>query len=534
MSRYFNIVITGGTAPGPYSVYYDFVSTSRIAKLYPSNTSAIGLSGSSSFVVTVPDWTCQSGYTFVSDTGQPNGIGYCTNGCPAGSAPSGGGFCQACLGGCPPPQPIPVSQIILYNEPCGSGQTFDIGVIPPPQNCFCLTVKTGTTFNVWNSTYQYQFCSTGDIVNGKPTYTTTVSSVTYTMSWQTSNNRWVILNNIGQPMPLPGTTVGDTIIIGYDPSSLPLSNWNIYFPFIHPTPNSKLTATSGNCSNPLTMEPMFALQTVLQDDSIDFTYTNVNPSCFGTSDGSIIAKATGGNGGWTYSLDNIIYDNLTGIFTNLGNGTYTVYAKDLGGNETSSVVTLLGPTPINYQLPIVMNTNIYQLSPIGNMNYFAFDYTLNNSFLPENNYITFDLVLTLNKTYIEPGTVTFDTTDTYQNLSINNVNQTFVQTDSSALTQIGTSPCSPAVYAKYAGYDEYTITGLTITKYDIITGTTVFGIDTETAGQYVFPCITQGTVNATITLKNVQIKTNNNTAFCGTITQTTLNVEKSQIANSNT
>jgi hypothetical protein len=532
MSRYFNIVITGGTAPGPFSIYYDFVSPSHLATLSPSNTSAIGLSGSTSFIVKVPDWTCQSGYTFVSDTTQPNGIGYCTNGCPAGSTPIGGGLCQACLGGCPPPQPISVSQIILYNEPCQTGQTFDVGVIPTPQNCFCLTIKTGSTYNVWNSTYQYQFCSTGQIVNGKPYYTTTVSSTTYYMKWEIS--RWVIVNNIEQFMPLPGAPIGSTIITSFNPSPLPLSSWNIYFPYSSPTPFSNIAATSGNCSNPLTLEPILGQQLELENNPIDFNVTQINPSCFGLFDGSIIAKATGGYGSWTYSLDNIVYSNITGIFTNLESGNYTVYAKDLGGNETSSVITLLAPTPVNYQLPIIMNSNIYQLSSIGNMNYFGFDYSLNNSFLPENNYVSFDLVLKLNKTYIEPGTVSFDTSDTYQNLSINNVNQTFVQTDSNAVTPIGTSPCSPAVYAKYAGYDEYTITGLTITKNDIITGTTVFGIDTETSGQYIFPCITQGTVNVTISLKNIQIKTNNNTAICGTITQTTLNVEKSQIANSNT
>jgi len=79
MSRYFNIVITGGTAPGPFSIYYDFISPSHLATLSPSNTSAIGLSGSTSFIVKVPDWTCQSGYTFVSDTTQPNGIGLLSN-----------------------------------------------------------------------------------------------------------------------------------------------------------------------------------------------------------------------------------------------------------------------------------------------------------------------------------------------------------------------------------------------------------------------------------------------------------------------
>ncbi len=535
MSRYFNVVITGGTSPGPYSIYYEYVSPYNIATLYPSNVPAINLTGATSFNIKVPDWTCQSGYIFVEDTGQPNGIGYCTNGCPPGSEPAGGGFCQSCLTPCPRPNPISISQIILYNETCESGQTFDVGVIPYPQNCFCLTIKTGSTYNVWNSTYQYQFCSNNTFANGKPVYETTVSGNTYYVKWDVSfsSSRWIIVNNMNQYMPLPGAPLGSTIILSYDPSSLPLSSWNIYFPYSSPTPLSNIAAVSGNCSNPLTLEPIFGQQIVLPYDPIDMICTQTNPSCYGLSNGSIISKATGGYGGWTYSLDGVIYSNTTGIFNNLSSGTYTIYAKDIGGTINTCTVELLAPTPINYQLPFTITNDLRLISTNGNMNYYAVDYTINNTTIPQNTNISFDFVLTFNKSYIEPGSADFDISDVYQEFTLNGVPQTFVETQNTSPSNIGTSSCSPSVYSRYGSIQQYVISGITINNSDTINGKIVFGIDTETYGMFITPCITQGTVSVTAELSNINIQTQNNTSICGTITQQTMTINKTQVAKSN-
>lgn len=57
----------------------------------------------------------------------------------------------------------------------------------------------------------------------------------------------------------------------------------------------------------------------------------VNPSTEDAVDGQITVSATGSNGSARYSLDDVLYNemtNTTGIFTGLGEGAYIVYARD--------------------------------------------------------------------------------------------------------------------------------------------------------------------------------------------------------------
>ena len=61
-----------------------------------------------------------------------------------------------------------------------------------------------------------------------------------------------------------------------------------------------------------------------------FTVSSVstqNLSCFGNNTGSIEVVGTGGTSNYQYSINNSIFQNLT-VFSGLGAGTYTVYAKD--------------------------------------------------------------------------------------------------------------------------------------------------------------------------------------------------------------
>lgn len=527
--------MTGGTSPGPYSVYYDYVGSGHLANLYPSNTPATGLSNTLTYLIVAPDWTCPAGYTFVPDVTQPNGIGYCSiGGCPACTTPSGvdsfgNPICVSSLGGCGTPEPISISTIVIYNETCSSTQTFDIGVIPTPQNCLCLTIKTGTTLNVWNSTYQYQFCSTGNIFNGKPTYETTVSSVTYTMLWDSTYFRWAIENSFGQPMPLPGSSVGNTVIYSYDPSALPLSNWYIYFQSGQIPPFSNITAVSGNCANPLTLTPLFGEQLVLPTNPVNIACTQTNPSCLGLGDGSIISTATGGYGTWSYSMDGLFYNNYTGIFTNLPAGSYTIYASDMGGNVTSCNVTLIAAKEATYQLPILLSGGTKLINVVDNANVYKTDFIIDNSLIPNNVILTFDFTLTYSYSYVEPGSVSFGSA---YNLTINDNEQQFEETNSSELAIAGSSSCTPALYKKYTGFEEFTVTGITINNTDIINGFIVFSIDTTTDGQIILPCITSGTVSVTAKINNIQISTINNSKICATVSPRTVVVNKTQIANS--
>ncbi|MFZ2906480.1 MAG: PKD-like domain-containing protein [Cyclobacteriaceae bacterium] len=84
--------------------------------------------------------------------------------------------------------------------------------------------------------------------------------------------------------------------------------------------------------------------------SVTSNYNGAKISCPGANDAVITAIANGGNGGYSYVLDQDL-GNLsgaaTGVFTNVGPGTYTVTVTDAGTcTVTSASVTITDPTPI--------------------------------------------------------------------------------------------------------------------------------------------------------------------------------------------
>lgn len=80
--------------------------------------------------------------------------------------------------------------------------------------------------------------------------------------------------------------------------------------------------------------------TVTQPAAVSVSASSTLPTCYGDTDGSIsVTSASGGNGSFTYSKDGTNYQAGT-TFSNLGNGTYTIYAKDGNGCLGSTSVTL--------------------------------------------------------------------------------------------------------------------------------------------------------------------------------------------------
>jgi hypothetical protein len=75
--------------------------------------------------------------------------------------------------------------------------------------------------------------------------------------------------------------------------------------------------------------------------TITVSGTVINPSSAGTSDGSIAATASGGNG-FTFNLNGGAFQ-ASGNFTGLGAGLYSVVAKNGNGCTGSAIFTLIGP-----------------------------------------------------------------------------------------------------------------------------------------------------------------------------------------------
>lgn len=88
--------------------------------------------------------------------------------------------------------------------------------------------------------------------------------------------------------------------------------------------------------------------------SIIVSATLVNPATPGATNGSITASASGSSG-FTYNINGGVFQP-TGIFNNLGAGTYTIAAKDLNGCTGSAVFTLSDPNPCAGVTITIFNT----------------------------------------------------------------------------------------------------------------------------------------------------------------------------------
>lgn len=79
------------------------------------------------------------------------------------------------------------------------------------------------------------------------------------------------------------------------------------------------------------------------------TFANIavtEPLCIGDANGAINATATGGTGIYTYVLNPGAVTNNTGLFTNLGTGTYTILVSDANNCSTSTTVIVNQPTQV--------------------------------------------------------------------------------------------------------------------------------------------------------------------------------------------
>lgn len=434
--RYYSVAITGGTATGPYSIYYNSVINGNLVYLYPSNNIATGLTYSQ----------LQTGVTASTPTN--------------------------------------ATSIIIYNTYCGSSQTLNIGESSGDTICLCMT-STNTFTGLYN---QYYFCTDGTYVNSKPKYTTTISAVTYNLTWNSTNKYWEVT---GLP---PNTSF---IYRTTDPSNTPISPWVAYGTNAQYYVN---TAITGSCTTPNLVYNISCVKT----DADCSTYNN----------GSIISTATGGYGGWVYSLDGVSFTNTTGIFMNLGGGTYNVYAKDIGGTITYCSVYIAAPQPNVYQLPMNIISNT-QLGLTGNMMYYKLEYVIDTSFLPNGISVTFNNKIGYSLNYLTPGSASFNTSNNV--LYIDSTSQTITQTVNNALASVGASPCN-VNYSKYGGYIEYKSNLITVDNTNTVTGYVVFGIDTITNGITITPCLTKADLNLSISLENITIN-----SICESVVTNTIN-----------
>ncbi len=95
--------------------------------------------------------------------------------------------------------------------------------------------------------------------------------------------------------------------------------------------------------------------------TITVTSTIVNPT-IGNNNGSITASASGGAGGFTFNINSGAFQ-ASGIFSNLGAGSYTIVAKDANGCTGSAVFTLVATNPCAGVTITVTGTVTHPIAP---------------------------------------------------------------------------------------------------------------------------------------------------------------------------
>ncbi|MFN6076785.1 MAG: gliding motility-associated C-terminal domain-containing protein, partial [Fluviicola sp.] len=88
-----------------------------------------------------------------------------------------------------------------------------------------------------------------------------------------------------------------------------------------------------------------AFFTIVEPPVISLSTTNSDPSCNGLSNGSIVVNATGGVGGFTYSLNNGAFQ-ASPIFSAVSGGLNTIEVEDANGCPAQINTTLTDPAPI--------------------------------------------------------------------------------------------------------------------------------------------------------------------------------------------
>jgi hypothetical protein len=366
--------------------------------------------------------------------------------------------------------PVNIVDLFLYNVLCETNQKFQIPQIAVTYPDICITVQNVNL----GINDQYQFTYSNNTINGKPQYQTYNG---YLLNWNL-NGYWEFI-----------TYPGPILIQSNDADNIPDSNWGAVGPSAK---DYIITVQQGIC----TQIPLPS----------SLTLTRINPTCFLNINGSINAQANGGGGGWTYSLNGLLYNNTTGVFTSLSSGQYTIYAKDLNNQVISQTITLTSPQATIFSM--IGTANVTNLPTVGNMRYYMVTVNYDTTQIPIGAYITFNYKMVYNLTYAEPGFATFDTTQHYVT---KNGNQLTISSDVSTPYVMGQDRgCDVLIpLYLYSRLDSYISPTITLTNGDVFVANIIYGIDTTTNGSSFLNsngtqiCNTAGFVNINSLIENV-------------------------------
>lgn len=305
----------------------------------------------------------------------------------------------------------------------------------------CFTYVNGAT-----SYGPIQFTPFGN-ANGKPNWTGTYQGNLLLIQWSSASARWAISG-------LPFTT---GIPVSYNQTNIPTGNWNLLGSGSKPN----ITTVIGTCPPviPLTM-----------------SISKTNSTCPGNKncDGSISLYAYNGVPPYSYSINNGLTYQSSGIFNGLCANNYTVVVQDSNGTIVNGgVVTIQANNPVtNYTISTqLLNVVSYSLQ-----NQVASWKVNVTPALPVGVSISFQLKVNATKKVNSPGSGTTVNTTTVRKNGVT-VTQPAVTSSSGTLIRTNCSPntttttSTTQVYNLTIGYGD-TITGTSSSVLTITSGAT--------------------------------------------------------------
>lgn len=233
-----------------------------------------------------------------------------------------------------------------------------------PQDITCLNpagsiTATGTA----GSAFTFTISPGGNILSGSPstftglgggTYSVTISSVAGCSNTATATinttaglnwNNTTFVNNVcngGAIGSINATVFGGTAPISYTLNPGAITNTTGLF-------NGLLAATYTVQAVDFIGCSASTIVTINEPSALIWNSVTTNPVlCNGQSNGSIVIAATGGSGGYTYTLNPGSVNNSNGQFNTLNAGSYTIQVSDANACSNVTVVNISEPGLLNW------------------------------------------------------------------------------------------------------------------------------------------------------------------------------------------
>jgi hypothetical protein len=305
----------------------------------------------------------------------------------------------------------------------------------------CLIYVDGAT-----SYGPIQFTVSGD-ANGKPKWTATYQGNMLLIQWSSASSRWAISG-------LPFTT---GIPVSYNQTNIPTGNWDL----LGSSGRPNITTTLGNCPGNI---------------PLSISLNKENSTCPGSKncDGSISVYAFNGVPPYSYSINNGITYQTSGIFNGLCANNYTVVVQDSNGDIVNGGTVPVGAnnTVTNYTI----NTQLLNVVSYSQQNQVASWKVNITPPIPLGVTVTFQLKVNATQKNNGPGSgTTINTTTVRKNgvtvtaPSTTSATQTLIRQGCSPFSTITTS--TTQVYNLTMGYGD-TISGTSSSLLTVTSGVT--------------------------------------------------------------